>query len=102
MAALKVGGAAAAQRERVDKFYLRSRNRQRNQENHQMRMAVHTYTGPLHLQALTTIGRRLMAGIPEARFMNVCDGSVRHEENRRWPSQALALPSLSNWRCCWR
>ena len=35
------------------------------------------------MQALTTMGRRLMAGIPEARFMNVCDDSVRPKEIRK-------------------
>src|SRR5690349_4163338 len=62
---------------RVDKFYLLSRNRLRNQENHQFRTAIHPYAGALHLRALTSIGCRPMAGIPEARFMYVCDGSVR-------------------------
>jgi hypothetical protein len=44
-----------------------------------MRTVIHTYACALHLRALTTIARRLMAGIPEARFMNVCDGSVRQQ-----------------------
>jgi hypothetical protein len=78
---LRVGGAAAAQRNRVDEFYLLSRNSQRNEENRLLRMVVHTYGGALHLQALTANDAAPIAGIPEARFMNVCDGSVRPKEN---------------------
>src|SRR5215468_3716977 len=100
MAALKLARPAVAQRERVEEFYLRSRNRLRNRENHQFRTVIHPYAGALHLRALTTIGCRPMAGIPEARFMNVCDGSVRDEENLTWPSQGSTRPSLSSWPCC--
>jgi len=59
-----LAGSAAAQRERVDKFYLRSRNSQRNQENRLWRTIIHTYVGGLHLRTLTSAGSPPMAGIP--------------------------------------
>jgi len=73
---LKVGGAADGPLGiAVDEFYLRSRNSERNDQNHHLRMTVHTYGGGLQLQALTTVCGCSLGGIPEARFMNARHGA---------------------------
>jgi hypothetical protein len=80
MAAFEVGGVGFSDpAKRVEQFYLRSRNRLRNQENTTLRTIIHLYAGALHLRPLTSVATRPMAGIPEARFMNVCDGSIRQQ-----------------------